>query len=51
MVKNRYPYFVYDRGIILTEATLILKPKDGEVLNIDDLELTLNTNTESGEWI
>ncbi|MGH9959511.1 MAG: hypothetical protein ACREBC_20685, partial [Pyrinomonadaceae bacterium] len=48
--RRHFPYFFRNRELTLEQATLILKPKDGEVLNVDDLDVRLN-NSEGSEWM
>ncbi|MGH8603153.1 MAG: hypothetical protein ACREXR_10390, partial [Gammaproteobacteria bacterium] len=48
--RRHFPYFFRNRELMLEQATLILKPKDGEVLNVEDLDLRLN-NSEGSGWM
>lgn len=48
--RRHFPYFFCNREVTLEQATLILKPSDGEVLNVEDLDLRLN-NSEGSGWV
>ena len=48
--ERHFPYFLRNREIRLKQATLILKPHEGEALDVENFDLRLN-NTEGGDWV
>jgi Tc toxin complex TcA C-terminal TcB-binding domain len=47
--KRHFPHFLRDRELRLEQATLILKPNEGETLDVENFDLRLN-NIEGGDW-
>ncbi|MDR4496756.1 MAG: hypothetical protein MRK02_02345 [Candidatus Scalindua sp.] len=47
---RHFPYFLHEREISVAEVIVILKPKDGQLLNTDNFDLRLN-DLEGTDWI
>jgi hypothetical protein len=48
--ERHFPYFLRNREIRLEQVTLILKPDDSEVLDVENFDLQLN-NAEGEDWV
>jgi hypothetical protein len=47
--KRHFPHFLRNRELRLEQAIMILKPNEGEELDVENFDLRLN-NTEGGDW-